>query len=416
MADINWGLLQTNPTGDVHFMNAPAQQVQSSSGGGGGMDPLAQQKLQLEKNQDARAAALQPGLLQQQSLSNQQTQQAMQQASLMNPLDIKSKQLSNTNSGLMNQEEQTKLQSAQIQMQRTQAISKAYQEGSNKGGPDGGISAAIDMAAKTGDLQGALTASSAFETMKGLRRDNNVKGVLDVANAMQDIKKAVIPPTPAQPAMQDPKTGQMIPAKPATEGKSSLDIYAERYPMLKATGIIPEGIAAPNEIKNASDFENHVMLPVMGIANPIAKQVSAQNDFIGKQKLAAANQVVGDAYQKFTSAMAQYGAKDPRTLDAATNYSLAQRQASQTAAGGGFVSEAIESVRRALPNMLGGEASPQQLIRQEQKAQMTKQPSSPGASGTVTNPTGASQAPQTQVLDGKTYVNVPGSGWHVQGQ
>lgn len=301
MADINWGILQAPQSPGIQSSmgsapSAPAAQNQGLSGLGAGVaqiqDAMAtKQKMGLLDQENARAQALQPGLLQAQADAHAKLQS--EQAA------------------------------AQFDKKVSQDAAAAYEKGVNQGGQDGGFDAMQETYIKSGKPDEALKLATTRETLKGMLAENNAKAITNLGSAVHDIMINVVPPIPPQ---QGPN-GQVIPGNP---GKTALQSYTEKYPLLKR---VDPGAPDPKSFKSDDDFINTYAHPVLATALPYQKEEAAKQELLKSDDLYKAQAVVKENQSALQSAIKSYGPSSQQAQDAADNLKQANDAAASVAGG-----------------------------------------------------------------------------------
>ncbi len=326
MADVNFGILQPmSSEAPIRTSMGPGASASAPAPAQGGiLGGLAQagqdiqgmresrQRMELQKAQGAREAAMAPGALLGQGLANQ-------------------------GQAIQNQNAQAQQAAQQYAIKIRQESAAAYQEGEAKGGVKGGFDAAAQRMAQLGDVEGAMKLASSSEDLQSKISKGNIDELTRVGSAIHGVMSNV------------------------SAQKDSLQSYAEQYPQIKR---LDPKAPDPKSFKNAQQFEDTYVHPVLATALPYQKLQAQQADMLSKNALAQANTLVQNAQSDFNTALRTKGAKDPATMAAAQALSNAQGAAKRAAVGGGLTA-GLES---HLPVSLGGLESPEDIIKKNAPA------------------------------------------------
>ncbi len=324
MADVNFGILNTAPEQIRTSMGPGASASAPTPPQGGILGGLAQgakdmvsmdaerQRMGLLQAQGAREAAMAPGQLQGQALANQ-------------------------GQSIQNQNAQAQQAAQQYAIKIRQESAAAYQEGEAKGGVKGGFDAAAQRMAQLGDVEGAMKLASSSEDLQSKISKGNIDELTRVGSAIHGVMSGV------------------------TAQKDSLQSYAEQYPQIKR---LDPKAPEPKSFKNAQQFEDTYVHPVLATALPYQKLQAQQADMLSKNALAQANTLVQNAQSDFNTALRTKGANSPETMAAAQALSNAQGAAKRAAVGGGLTA-GLES---HLPVSLGGLEKPEDIIKKNTPA------------------------------------------------
>lgn len=304
--------------------SAPPAQTKGISDLGAGLAQVQQMetekaKLGLLQNEDARAQALQPGVLQAQANAN-------------------------TAAGDIHLKAQQEQAANQYEIQVRDEAGKKYVEGKNQGGPLGGMKAAADVYLAKGQVKTGMDMYQNAQKIEQDMADNNSKNLLNTSTLVHGSIADAVPSIPPTPATKDPQTGAIIPAQPGHPGITALQNYTNRFKTIKASD---PNAPDPSQFKSNEDFLQNYAQPVMEAALPLHEKLQADYTAQRNSDLGKAQSIVQTNLRSLQESIRINGADSPETKLAANAYDQATQDASRVASGSTLTGRVIGAYTNA---------------------------------------------------------------------